>query len=496
MPFSLFSSGISRRTGGAPLFLFGRRASFPGIRKGVFEMTKLLRDKTFYKTFAVLTLSIALQNLLTYSVNMADNIMLGRFSQDALSGASLCNQIQFFLQMLVVGVGDGVVVLGSRYWGKGELGHVPHIIGAGMRFGVAIAAAMFAAALLFPEQLIGMMSNDPAVVAEGVAYLRIICFTYILFTLTNMLTASLRSIGIVKIGYIISASTLCINICLNYLLIYGNFGFPCLGVRGAAVATLVSRTVELLIVIWYLKFREHRLNLNWRKLLLIDTSYIRDYINVSLPVLITQAVWGLSSIVQTALLGHMEGSAAVQAANSISVTVFQILSVVGYGAASAAGILTGRTLGQGQEHTLRRTVHTFQVIFCGIGICTGLIILAAQGPVLAIYDELTPEAAALTRQFIAVLALTSVGTCYQMAADTGILRAGGDTRFAMYNNLVFTWLIDLPCAFLSAYVFHFSPVVVFFCLKMDQLLKCPVIFLRVRSYRWVRKITRDTPVKT
>ena len=131
-------------------------------------MNRMLREKSFYKTFAILTLSLALQNLLTYSVNMADNIMLGRFSQDALSGASLCNQLQFFLQMLVQGVGEGVVVLGARYWGKKDLKHIPHIIGAGLRFGVAIAVLMFLAALFFPEQIIRLMSNDEAIVEQGV----------------------------------------------------------------------------------------------------------------------------------------------------------------------------------------------------------------------------------------------------------------------------------------------------------------------------------------
>lgn len=455
-------------------------------------MNRMLREKSFYKTFAILTLSLALQNLLTYSVNMADNIMLGRFSQDALSGASLCNQLQFFLQMLVQGVGEGVVVLGARYWGKKDLKHIPHIIGAGLRFGVAIAVLMFLAALFFPEQIIRLMSNDEAIVEQGVQYLQIICFTYVLFALTNMLTASLRTIGIVKIGYMISASTLCINICLNYVLIYGHFGAPALGVRGAAIATLVSRAVELLIVIWYLKFREHTLNLNWRKLLFIDTSYIKDYIQVSLPVLITQALWGFSSIVQTAVLGNMDNSAMVVPANSISVLVFQILSVVGYGAASAAAILTGRTLGEGKKERIDQTAFTFQVLFCIIGVFTGLIIFFSRGPVMMIYDTLTPEAAELTQQFITVLAITSVGTCYQMAADSGILRAGGDTRFAMWNNMVFTWLICLPCAILSAFVFHFPPVVVFFCLKMDQLGKCPVIFLRVRSKKWIKQITRQS----
>lgn len=453
-------------------------------------MSRMLHDKTFYRTFAILTLSLALQNLLTYSVNLADNIMLGRFSQDALSGASLCNQLQFFLQMLVQGVGEGVVVLGARYWGKKDLKPIPDIIGAGLRFGVSIAAVLFVLALLFPTQIIRLMTNDPMIMEQAVQYLQIICFTYVIFALTNMLTASLRSIGIVKIGYIISASTLCINICLNYVLIYGHFGAPALGVRGAAIATLVSRTVELLIVIWFLKFREHTLCLNWRKLLFIDTSYIRDYIHVSLPMLVTQTMWGASSIIQTAILGNMENAAMVVPANSISVLVFQILSVVGYGAASAAAIMTGRTLGEGHKERINQTAFTFQIMFCIIGVFTGLIILLSRGPVLQIYNTLSPEAAELTRQFITVLAITSVGTCYQMAADCGILRAGGDTRFAMWNNLVFVWLICLPCAALSAFVFHFSPVVVFFCLKMEQLGKCPVIFLRVRSKKWIKQITR------
>ncbi|MDO5784111.1 MAG: MATE family efflux transporter [Eubacteriales bacterium] len=453
----------------------------------------MIRDKKFYKSFAVLTLSIALQNLLTYSVNLADNIMLGRFSQDALSGVSLCNQFQFFLQMLVVGVSEGIVVLGARYWGKKETKPIPSIIGCGLRFGCGMALIMFLAALLFPNQLIGVMTNDAAVAAEAVQYLRIICFTYILFAVTNMLASSLRSIGIVKIGYIIAGSTLCINIVLNYILIYGHFGAPALGVRGAAIATLVSRTVELLIVIWFLKFREHTLNLNLKKLIFIDTQYMPDYIHISLPLLVTQALWGISSIFQTAIIGNMEDSASVLPANSISVIVYQIISVIGYGAASAAAIVTGKTLGEHEDDPIagiKPIMHTLQIVFILIGVVTGVVLFLAQWPILMIYNTLTPRAAELTRQFITVLAITTVGTCYQMATDSGFLRAGGDTRFAMINNNIWTWLICLPSAYLSAFVFHFPPVVVFFCLKMDQLGKCPIVYLRARSFKWIHQVTR------
>ena len=191
----------------------------------------------------------------------------------------------------------------------------------------------------------GLLTNDAAVIAEGVKYLQIICFTYLMFTVTNILTASLRSVGIVKIGYIISASTLILNMILNSCLIYGNFGFPELGIRGAAVATLCSRTVELLIVIWYLKYKEHSLNLTLKKLVFIDRSYIRDYKRTALPVLTSQAQWGLAQMAQTGVLGHL-GAPAI-AANSIATIVFQIITVVVYGSASASGIMIGWTIGEG-----------------------------------------------------------------------------------------------------------------------------------------------------
>ncbi|NCB29120.1 MAG: MATE family efflux transporter, partial [Clostridia bacterium] len=358
----------------------------------------MVKDKNFYKTFAILTLSLALQNLLTYSVNLADNVMLGQYSQAALSGSSLCNQVQFLLQMLVVGAGEGAVVMGAQYWGKKNLAPIPHIIGCALRFGLALAAVLFVVVLLFPAQLLGLLTTSQSAIEQGVQYFRIICFTYLIFTATNILVASLRSIGVVKIGYMISASTLCINICLNYCLIYGNFGFPELGIRGAAIATLVSRTVELLIVIWYLKFREHTLHLTLRKLLFIDNSYVHDYVHVSLPVLLNQAQWGLAQMVQTGILGHL-GDAAI-AANAIAVIVFQVLSVAAYGAASASGIVVGRTIGEGREDFLRPLVHTLQVLFVVIGLFSGALIFLARTPILTLY-RITPEARDLAMQFMA-----------------------------------------------------------------------------------------------
>ena len=449
----------------------------------------MIEEKTFYRAFFALTLSLALQNLLTFGVNLMDTVMLGRYSQEAMSGVSLCNQIQFLLQMLVGGAGEGAVVLGSQYWGKGRLEPIPSIIGVALRFGAALSALLFALVLLWPRQLLGLLSNDDAVIAQGAAYFQIICFSYIIFTVTNILVASLRSVGVVKIGYVISFSTLCINVTLNYLLIYGNLGCPELGVRGAAIATLVSRCVELAIVVYYLKYREEKLDLTLKKLIFIDTSYRRDYDKVSAPVLVNQALWGVAQMVQTGILGHLGGD--VTAANAIAVQVYQVLSVVAYGAASASGIVVGRSVGQGKRDTLRPLVSTLQVLFVAIGLASGGLILLSRGPILALFGgKLTERARGLALRFMAIIALTTVGTAYQMACDNGIIRGGGDTAFSAKMNLISMWLIVVPSSALAAFWWQCPPEVVFFLLKWDQLYKIIPVTLRLHSWKWVRNVTR------
>lgn len=449
----------------------------------------MIREKQFYRLFFSLTLSLALQNLLTFGVNLLDTVMLGRYSQAAMGGVSLCNQFQFLLQMLVSGAGEGAVVLGAQYWGRGDLKPIPHIIGAALRFGGGMAVGLFVLALTVPRTLLGLLSSDPAVVEQGVAYMQIICFTYVIFTLTNILVASLRSIGVVKIGYVISFSTLCINGVLNYCLIYGNLGFPELGVRGAAIATLVSRCVELLIVAVYLKFFERRLHLRVRSLVQMDRSYLKDYAHISLPVLVNQALWGVAQMVQTGILGHLGGD--VTAANAIAVQVYQVLSVVSYGAASAAAILVGKAVGSGQKEQLRQLVSTLERMFILLGIAAGAAIWAVRGPVLMLFGgTLTQRASQLAMSFMAVLAVTTVGTSYQMACDNGIIRGGGDTAFSAKMNLVSMWLILVPVAAAAAFWWNAPPAVVFFLLKWDQLYKILPVTLRLHSWKWVRVVTR------
>lgn len=252
------------------------------------------RDKKFYSMFFSLLIVISLQQLAALAVNMADNIMLGTYTELALSGATLVNQIQFILQQIAAGIGMGIVVLASQYWGQKRIEPIKKVINLGVKFGLLVGVIFFMAAKLFPYEVLSIFTNDETVIAEGMQYLNVICWTYIIFSVSNSLMYALQSVETAMIGTIMSVSTILINICLNYCLIYGNFGAPELGVVGAAVATLISRSVELVIILVYVLHIDKKLQMKLRELLRFDFTYLRDYFKVATPVILSGALWGVA----------------------------------------------------------------------------------------------------------------------------------------------------------------------------------------------------------
>ena len=451
-------------------------------------MKLFVRDKHFYRSFFSMTAVIALQNLITFAVNLADNVMIGGYSQDALSGVAMVNQIQFLLQMIVMGIGNGIVVLGAQYWGKKQVEPIRRVTSIGMVLAIAASLIMMLAVLIFPNQALGILTNEPAVIAEGAKYLVIICFSYVLFAITNILLSALRSVETVKIGFVVTLTALVVNIALNYGLIYGRMGLPEMGVEGAALATLISRIVEFAIVVVFAFCVDKKIRWRAGSMLHLDGGLFKDYIRVGLPLILSNSIWGIAMAVQTAILGRL-GSDTI-AANSIATTIFQVVSVLSYGAASASGVVIGKTVGEGDIARVKAYSRTLQIIYIAIGVITGCVLWLCKDFILGFYS-ITPQTHALAVQFIGVLSITVVGTSYQVACLTGIVTGGGDTRFVLINDLIHQWLIVLPSAFLSAFVFHAPLWVTFVCLKSDQILKCFVAVVKVNRYRWIRVLTRE-----
>lgn len=445
------------------------------------------KDKNFYRQLARLTFFIALQNVIVCMVGLVDNIMVGQYAESSLSGVALANQIQFLLQMAVGGICEGMMVLASQYWGAKNPAAIRKTVAIAVRLAGFMGLIFWAACSIFPASILSLLTKDAAAISEGAAYMRIVSFSYAFFCVGNVLLSAQRSVENVSVGMFSSSSGVVVNVVLNYVLIFGRFGFPELGVQGAAIATVIGRLVEFGVAAGYTFCVEKKLALKLRDLVSFDRILRGDYARVATPVIMASASWGVAMTVQTAILGHMGGSAI--AASSIANSLFQVITVIAYGSASASGIITGKAVGADNLDNLRAYVRTMQIIYLGIGLLTSGCLLATKDLLLASY-EVSEQTYHLANQFMIVLSITVIGTSYQCPCLTGIVRGGGDTKFVFYNDLIFMWGIVLPSSLLSAFVLHLSPAFVFFCLKSDQLLKCAVAVWEVNSYRWVRKVTR------
>ena len=453
-------------------------------------MNLFVKDKRLYRSFFSMTAVIAMQNLISFAVNLADNIMIGDYSQTALSGVAMVSQIQFMLQMVILGIGSGITVLGAQYWGKQQTEPIRKVTSAGMTLAIGVGVLFAAITFCFPDQTLSILTNEPAVIAEGVKYMRIFCWSFPLYAITNTLLYSLRSVETVKVGFAVTLTALFFNVFLNYCLISGNLGFPEMGVEGAAVATLVSRIVEFLVVCIYVFFMDKKVCWKPGELFRLDKKLFCDYIRVGLPVILSETLWGVASTTQTAILGRL-GDDTI-AANSIATTIFGVISVITYASANSAGVVIGKTVGEGDIPRVKAYTKTLQIIFVMIGVVTGAALWFSKDLVLGLYGSITPQARELTVQFIAVLSVTVVGTSYQVACLPGIVTGGGDTKFVLINDTIHQWLIVIPGAYLSAFVFGAPLWFTFFCLKSDQILKCFVAVVKVNRFRWIRRLTESS----
>lgn len=447
----------------------------------------LVKNKKFYKDFFSMTLTIALQNLIVYGVNLADNIMLGAYSETALSGVAIANQVQFLLQMIVTGAASGMGVIISQYWGKREIEPIKRVFAVGFWISLALSFVMSVIVWFFPQGVMGLLTNEQAIIPSGVDYLKIMVFSYLMFSVSNSLLGVMRSVETVRIGFYISLATLVINVCLNYTLIYGNFGAPELGVKGAAYATLTSRVVEFIASLLYCRFIDKKLKLRLKDIFMLKKSYIRDFCKSGVPLLLSNTSWGIAMSVQGAILGRL-GAAGI-AASSIAQTLFQCTSVVAYATGDAARVMTGMAVGEGDMKKVKSGTKTMQLLFVVIGIITSAVLFAVRTPIISIYDA-SPETERLANTFVLILCVTAIGTAYEMPSLTGIVSGGGDTKFVFFNDIVFMWCIVLPLSALSAFYFKFPPTVTFALLKADQILKCFVAIVKVNRFKWVRVLTR------
>ena len=443
---------------------------------------------SFYRTVIALVVPMALQNLINVGVTAADVIMLGAVGEDALSGASLAGQVQYIMTLFLFGLTSGATVLTAQYWGKGDKDAIEKILGIAVKTAVFVTALFTAAALVVPGLLLRIFTSDPVVIAEGIKYLRIVAFTYVMIGITQAYLYIMRSVERVIVATVVYLLSLVCNIIMNSIFIFGLFGLPAMGVSGAALGTLCARILEVVLVAGYARFFNKDIKLRLRYVIHTDKVLFGDFMKYALPVVINEVMWGLGTAANTAILGHM-GSPVV-AANSVAQVARQLATVVSFGLSSAAAIYLGKTIGEKRMEHARAYAKRFIGLSLIMGVLGGAVILIAS-PVASAFLSLSAEAKDYLRIMFFVMSYFVIGQALNTTMVVGIFRSGGDTRFGLILDVSTMWCCSILLGFLAAFVFKLSVPIVYMILMSDEIIKIPITSWRYRSCKWLRDVTRD-----
>ncbi len=448
----------------------------------------MFKDRQFLKTLVTLMLPMVAQNLITLAAQMMDSLMLGRLGQIELSASSLANQPFFIFNLLIFGMASGSSVLNAQFWGKRDIRSIKIVISICLKVALTVSILLGAAVMFFPETVMRIYTDDPQIIAAGSEYLRIIGWCYFFFGLSNTLLTTIRSVGIVRIAVIDSVFSLVCNSGLNYLLIFGNFGFPKLGIQGAAIATVIARMGEAVIVLVYILVIDRKLQFKLRDFWEFDVGLLKNYLKNGLPVAFNEVFWSVGVSIQSMIMGRL--GASVVSASQIASIVQQFSSVLIFGVANAAAIIIGNDIGAGKMERARERVIWFRIIGVLLGILASGIILGLSGPVVSFYN-VPDETKQLAIEMLRVLAVIVLFVAQTGIGVVGLLRGGGDPRFALFVDLAGLWLVATPAGLLSAFVFKAPVLVVYACTKLDEPVKLLMLAWRMRNHRWMRDVTGE-----
>lgn len=449
--------------------------------------SKSQTNNAFYSQIFHLVLPIIIQNLLSSAVSSADVVMLNYVSQDALAAVSLASQYASILFMVYYGLGTGATMLCAQYFGKGDMKAIEIVEGIAMRFSLIISVSFAALALFLPRQLMLIFTNDPQLITIGASYLRWMSICYLCWGIIEVYLAVLRSVGRVTISTCLNMLAFGLNILLNAVFIFGLFGAPKLGAAGVAIASSLSRVVELLAC-FLVSARSKDVKLDFRCLFIKNRLLFQDFVKLSLPALGNDVIWGVGFSMYSVILGHL-GTDAV-AANSLVTVVRNFGTVLCFGMASAGGILLGKIIGENHLDAARDGAKKLMKLTVISGAIGGLLILAAT-PFVLRYADLSEQAMKYLKYMLLINTYYVMGAAVNTTLIAGVFRAGGDSRFGFFCDLVDMWGYAVPLGFLAAFVLKLPVMWVYFLLCTDEFVKWPWVIRHYKSGKWLKNITRD-----
>ena len=445
-----------------------------------------VRDREFYKKVLTIAVPITLQSLITFAINMMDTVMVGKLGEIPLSAASLSGQIFFITTILCFGIGGGGSVLTSQFWGKKDKESISKTLSIILKLNIIVGVIFLALSLFIPDKLLMFYTDDINVIRAGVPYLKLVSIMYPLFCITTGISVIFRTVSQIKISVIANSVAFVLNVFFNWIFIFGKFGAPALGLSGAAIGTVIARVVECSIMVGYLFFIDKKINFTFKSLLGFDKEIFKKYIKTGINVLISDAILvaGLTSL--TMILGRL--GPEMIAANSICSIVIQLSTIMIAGIGSSGLVIIGNTVGEGKIKLAREQAKTFLLISIITGIISALIIVLAK-PIAIDFYSVSDETKHIAYQLMNGAAFIIIFQVPSIVLTKGILRGGGDTKFLLYADVTFLWVLSIPLGILAAFVFKFPPALIYICLKFDEIIKSIWCAIRMMGHKWIKDVT-------
>ena len=443
-------------------------------------------NKAFTSRLGKLALPIAFQSLMLAAVAAGDALMLGQVAQDAMTAVSLATQVQFVQNMFLGAIAGAGAILGAQYWGKGDRRTVEDLFNRMLRFSALVSLLFFAACEIVPGALMRIFSHDEPIISIGAEYLRIAGWSYLITGVTECYLTAMKVTDHVSPSAWISSSAVVANIALNAVFIFGLLGTPRMHARGAALATTLSRLLELGLCL-AVTARPNYVRPAWNRFFQRQKELGADFRRQCLPLMGGSLFWGVGFTSYTAIMGHMGADAA--ASNSVAAVVRDLICCLCNGIGAAAGIMVGNELGAGRLEEGKAVGIKLRNLSYGIGLLSTAIVLALT-PLVVRMVKLTDEAQGYLTGMMVIMSVYMIGRAVNTVTINGVMDGGGDTVFDMYSLAVCMWGIAIPLALLGAFVFHWPVLAVYACTCLDEVGKIPWVMARFRKYKWVQDLTR------
>ena len=444
------------------------------------------KNLDFYKLLITISIPIVIQNLISSSLNLVDNVMIGQLGETYIAATGLANQIYFIMTLILFGGNSGISIYIAQYWGKKETDKIKSVLSIGLIFALFVSTIFFIIGFVFPTQTLALMSKDTAVVSLGASYMRIVSLSYIITAISFAFGFSSRSVGHPKLPMTAAVVSLMINTVLNYILIFGKFGFPVMGIEGAAIATLIARVVEFIIIIGGIYKTIPVLAVSFKNFFTISSDLVKKVGKTAFPVILNEGFWSLG-MTAYALVYARIGTEAV-AAVMITNTVNNLFMVVGFGLGNASSVMLGNTLGAGEIDKAIDYNKKFLALSIIGGVIVGGLIMAIGPFLIRNLYQLTPESYDITLKTLFILALFMSFKFYNTIIVIGTLRSGGDTVYSMAMEITSVWLIGVPLAALGGFVFKLPVYWVVAMVNIEEVFKVLIGLPRLLSNKWAKRL--------